>query len=200
MVKIRIPKPKIDVMNLIFDTETTGTYPKDWAWRVDYMKFPYIVSMAWKYKGKAHYYLIHQEGRKVPKESTAIHGITTEMGNNDSVCKPFKWVAELLIKDLLQAGNIIGHSVFFDSHIFKANVLREFGPDSLQAISATEGLDKSKCICTMRGSKSLFNNKWPKLTVLHEYLFKQPFAAHDALEDVLACERCFYELRKRKVL
>jgi len=43
--------------------------------------------------------------------------------------------------------------------------------------------------------------KWPKLEELHRHLFDEDFeGAHDALADVRATRRCYYELRERKVL
>jgi DNA polymerase III epsilon subunit-like protein len=120
------------------------------------------------------------------------------MANNVSQTKPIAWVLNEFLKDALKAANIINHNVYFDVQMVKAETFRTFGPDSMQSESATVGLHKDKRICTMRGSKQLFNYKWPKLTQLHDHLFKKPFNAHDAMEDVLACERCYYELKKRK--
>ncbi len=188
-------------MNLFFDTETTGVPDRDLNWREDYMKWPYVLSWAWRFKGKSHYYLIHQEGRKVPREATAVNGITTEMVNNDSIALKFEDVLGLFFKDAMEAANIIGHNVYFDTAIVQANVYREFGENSPEAHKIVAALFKDKRICTMRGSKILFGNRWPKLTSLHELLFNgKSFAAHDALEDVLAVERCYYELKKRRVL
>ena len=43
--------------------------------------------------------------------------------------------------------------------------------------------------------------KWPTLQELHQKLFNEPFAAaHQALRDVRACSRCYFELKRRKVL
>lgn len=43
--------------------------------------------------------------------------------------------------------------------------------------------------------------KWPTLTELHTKLFKEGFdGAHDALDDVKACARSFFELTKMGVI
>lgn len=43
--------------------------------------------------------------------------------------------------------------------------------------------------------------KWPKLEELYSFLFNEPFEnAHDALADVRATRRCYYELQKRGVI
>jgi DNA polymerase III subunit epsilon len=46
-----------------------------------------------------------------------------------------------------------------------------------------------------------YGYKWPTLEELHKKLFNQPFAgAHQALADVRACVRCYFELKQRNVL
>jgi DNA polymerase III epsilon subunit-like protein len=59
--------------------------------------------------------------------------------------------------------------------------------------------------CTMLNSTNLCKlpaargrgYKWPKLIELHNHLFNEGFdGAHDALNDVLATRRCYYEMTK----
>jgi len=39
--------------------------------------------------------------------------------------------------------------------------------------------------------------KWPKLSELHNFLFNEDFAdAHDALGDIRATIKCFFELKR----
>ncbi len=39
--------------------------------------------------------------------------------------------------------------------------------------------------------------KWPKLEELHNFLFKEGFdGAHDALNDVMATSKCYFEMNK----
>jgi len=43
--------------------------------------------------------------------------------------------------------------------------------------------------------------KWPKLIELHEKLFNEPFAnAHDAMADISATRRCFFELINKEII
>jgi DNA polymerase III subunit epsilon len=187
-------------MNLFLDTETTGTPDKFMKWDVDYEKYPYIVSIAWRVSGKPpKYFIINQEGRKIPKAAIAIHGITDKIANNPDKTQPASFVYRELIMDAEQSLNIIGHNLYFDVSIVKANILRLFGKDSEEADIANEVFHKDKRIDTMRASQKYFR-KWPKLSELHEYLFKREFEAHSALEDMLACERCFNELMKKKMI
>lgn len=43
--------------------------------------------------------------------------------------------------------------------------------------------------------------KWPKLIELHRKLFGTGFDdAHDALADVKACGKCFFEMKRRGII
>lgn len=187
-------------MNLFFDTETTGTADKFMNWETHYEQFPHVVSIAWKLNGgKPKYFIINQEGRKMEKKMTDIHGITTKMANDPENTHPASFVFREILMDAKQALNIIGHNTYFDVSMVKAGVLKTFGPKSQEAKAANEVFDKDKRIDTMRSTQKYFR-KWPTLTQLHEYLFQEGFNAHSALDDMLACERCYNELRKKKMI
>jgi DNA polymerase-3 subunit epsilon len=54
-------------------------------------------------------------------------------------------------------------------------------------------------LCCLPGRYGKF--KWPKLEELYRFLFGEDFVgAHDALADVRATRRCFYELQKRGMI
>jgi DNA polymerase III epsilon subunit-like protein len=186
-------------MNLFLDSETTGKPEKFMNWETHYEQYPYIVSLAWKMNSVEKYFIVHQEGRKIPKDMTAIHGITTKMGNDPEQAEPASFVYRAILMDAKQALNIIGHNTYFDVSILKANILRTFGPKSKEAKIANEVFDKDKRIDTMRATQKYFK-KWPTLTELYVYLFNEKFEAHSALNDVRACERCFNELMKKKMI
>lgn len=65
-------------------------------------------------------------------------------------------------------------------------------------------LDKNKRICTMLAGHKIVkgpNNRWPKLELLHRKLFDEEMAnAHDALGDVYATVRCYFELKDRGII
>lgn len=57
--------------------------------------------------------------------------------------------------------------------------------------------------CTMQASTNLckipgpYGFKYPTLQELHKHLFEVGFdGAHDAMVDVLACAKCFFELER----
>jgi DNA polymerase III epsilon subunit-like protein len=189
-------------MVMFTDTETTGLPPKGAHWEVDYELFPYLLSIAWKIGNKEKYYLIHQEGRAVPGGATAVNGITTKMANDKNSTYPIRKVIKEFIEDAeaAQVHTVVGHNLYFDASTIKANVLREWGPNSKEAKRIKEVLHKDKRIDTMRYSQIL-TRKWLKLPDLYMFLFgKEMSGAHNALADTIACEECYKELCKRKVI
>jgi DNA polymerase-3 subunit alpha len=186
----------------VFDIETTGVPDRDSKYEEDYMEFPHIVSIAWRSKNNASkHFIINQEGRKIDPKLTAIHGISTKMANQSP--HTYASVFPMLIDDCSKSAHIVGHNLFFDTSILKANIFRSFGKDSKMAKDAVEALDKDKRIDTMWSAirAKITTGKWPSLTELHAKLFNgRGFKAHDALEDILACERCFLEMVKRKAI
>ncbi len=186
--------------NLYLDTETTGVPGKGMNWASDYMNYPYIVTIAWKIRGVLKEFMIHQEGRKMPADATKVNGITTKMANDPLKTEPASFVYSMLMTDAKDAINIIGHNIYFDTSIIKANVLRTYGVDSVEAKRFEELFHKDKRVDTMRSSQRFMDGKWPKLIDLHTRLFGKGFEAHSAGSDVEACERCYLELKKRKII
>lgn len=186
-------------MNITLDTETTGLPPKNSKWETDYNRFPYIVQLSWKRSDNSEVmdFIINNKV-DIPEGASKIHGITTEIAAKSPYS--FVDVMDLLINDLLEANLVIGHNLYFDTSIIKANVLR-FMPDRIELVN--DLLHKSKRIDTMQKTIKfcdLENYKWPKLTELHYKLFKKNFPAHDSKEDVIATEKCYLELVRRGIV
>ena len=61
---------------------------------------------------------------------------------------------------------------------------------------------KSPAVKSLVGAKDKRGRiKWPKLEELHTFLFGESFdGAHDAMVDVKATRRCFYEMVERGVI
>lgn len=187
----------------ILDLETTGVPPKNANYEADYVRFPYILSFAWKcikdgQESETFEYIINNPGVIITPEITAINGITQEM------CDSSKWdIFTVLMQFIMDASGsdfIIGHNVYFDSSIIKANTMRIVsGGKTPMAMfeKISEILYKDKRIDTMRAGIKLCG-KWPKLTELHMKLFGKTFeGAHTAAGDVNACYVCFQELLRR---
>lgn len=189
-------------MFLFFDTETTGL-PKNWQASLhDLDNWPRLVQLAWIFAdgygqeigGKN--IIIKPEGFLIPEAASAVHGITTERAKaegivlDEALCEFAQAIADAKI--------IVAHNMSFDEKVVGAEFLRK---------GINNDFFERPRICTMYSSTDFcqiegeHGYKWPRLTELHEKLFACQFdGAHDALADVKACFRCFFELVKRGVI
>lgn len=202
---------KLDVKDVTCDSETTGLPPKmilsegrEAHYEVDYLLFPRIVTIAWKINDEdTREFIINQQGFVIPEESIAIHGITNEMANESSFT--LASVLRLFIDDCVGNSSLIGHNIYFDTSIIKANFLRliidvELTEEEYEILQ--DILHKDKRIDTMRKTISFCNlpkRKWPKLTELYLILFSETFNAHSAKDDVDATRKCYLECKKRNI-
>lgn len=220
----RVPTKGEDAMNkehktVILDVETDGlvkkmavpgkkpgtTRQEQIPYETHFREYPHIVSIAWKIdEDETKEYILNQEGRKIPKEASDIHRITTEIAN----ASPHFFTDAILefIKDAEGSEIIVGHGIYFDTSIIKANVLRAIVteiPNRLLERNAfekiTEILHKHKRIDTMRKTCKMMR-KWPTLSELHMKIFNQGFDAHKAGPDVEATKRCYDWLVRKGIV
>lgn len=189
-------------MYLFFDTETTGLPRSYKAPASDTDNWPRLVQLSWAWFDKLgnawdrYDFIIKPDGFIVPEEATKIHRISHEQAMAEghdilSVLTEFS-------NHIQRAEAVIGHNIEFDDKIISAELYRA---------NMSRVLDDANKICTMKStahvcriSNGRGGYKWPNLSELHHYLFGQNFAeAHNAMIDVLACARCFYELKKRGI-
>ncbi len=189
-------------MFLFFDTETTGL-PLDWQAPLENLdNWPRLVQLAWLLTDKngkevrSVSKIIKPEGFSIPEEASRVHGISTERANKEGLS--LNSVLKEFIGAVDEAGILVAHNMSFDEKIMGAELLREKHEHKL--------FERPK-ICTMHSStdycqiENSFGYKWPKLIELHNKLFDEGFDdAHDALADVKACSRCFFELLERKII
>lgn len=181
---------------LYFDTETTGVPGKGQEWETDYKDFPRIVQLGWIFKGREHSALIYPDDWQVPEQAEAVHGISTERAILEGVA-----VGDALaefVADCRRARMICGHNIYFDTSIIKAQVLYSLGREWYDTERVEDALYKGKRIDTMRPAMKWVDArtqdgrlKFPSLSELYSRCFPgESFPAHDALEDVRACQRC----------
>jgi len=189
-------------MYLFFDTETTGL-PKNYKAPVtDLENWPRLVQLAYIYtdeKGQTietGNHIIKPVGFEIPKQSSDVHGITQEIALEKGedliiVLNKFRAFA-------LNCKYLVAHNMSFDEKIIGSEFIR----NKIESIKPT----KEK-ICTMLATVNfcelpgMYGFKWPKLQELHNKLFGFEFeAAHDALNDVRATVKCFFELKLRKII
>lgn len=190
-------------MYLFFDTETTGV-PKNYKGDVrDLNNWPRVIQLAWALYDKdgtllkEKVSLIHPDGWEVPKEKFWIdNGFTTE--ENRRLGSPILHQLNHFRNQINECEYIIAHNMAFDypiiaSEMIRANVKANKRPMKFCTMEA------STDICKIPGQYGKF--KWPKLEELHQFLFQEGFdGAHDAMNDVKACAKCFFEMKDRSLI
>lgn len=189
-------------MYLFFDTETTGV-PRNYKAPVtDTNNWPRMVQIAWllyndeQEEVVRQEYIIRPEGFTIPLEASRIHGISTEKALEEGV--DLRMVLAEFNAYISESKAIIAHNISFDEKIIGAEFVRKQIETSLFA---------KPRICTMHGSTDFcqlpgrYGFKWPKLSELHIKLFGEDFeGAHDALADIEATARCYWELKRIGVM
>lgn len=185
------------------DLETTGLPPKGANYQNDYMQFPHILSFAWKINAQPTVeYIINNRGLIVPLEATKINGITQEMVD-ESKFDLFSVICQFIM-DAHGAEISIGHHIYFDTSVLKANILRmmhltKLVPQFYDEVSTI--VRKERRIDTCRASMAIGKGKRLKLDELYFYLFgKMPGKSHAAGADVDTTYVCYLELVKRGLI
>ena len=184
---------------IFFDTETTGL-PKDYKAPVsDSANWPRMVQLAWLLhdihgqRVKERSMLIKPEGFTIPDEAAAIHGITTERAMDEGA--PLFEVMEEFDADLTSLPLAVCHNVPYDRSITGAERFRldrPWGFHTAFKCTMAEGTN----MCKLPGGRPY---KYPKLEELHAFLFGTGFTgAHNALFDVRATAKCYWEIQRRK--
>jgi DNA polymerase III subunit epsilon len=193
-------KTKGETMYLFFDTETTGL-PNNWsAPLTDGDAWPRLIQLAWiatdkegnKIAGASH--IIKPVGFEIPEEASRIHGITTKIAT--SIGESLPMVLNVLHHQISACQVVIGHNIDFDCSIIGAEFIREGLPAIRPVKPRFCTMKSSTDLCKIPGPRGY---KWPKLIELHRHLFGVDFeGAHNALADIEATAKCFWELRRRK--
>lgn len=181
---------------IFLDTETTGLPGKGKKWETDFNEFPHIVSIAWivaDEDGKEidrEYHIIKPDGWDIPEESVKIHGISSH--NADSEGTDLKMVLKTLLHDTRKCELIVGHNLYFDLSIIKANMMRlKFNKERF-----CEVFHKDRRYCTMaKGMSILKLKKWPRLKEIYQELFNEEIKdAHSAIGDVVSTMKVYNRL------
>ena len=190
-------------MYLIFDTETTGL-PKRWdAPITDTDNWPRCIQIAWQLHDamgnciEHQDYLVQPEGFNIPYDAEKIHGISTELAQEQGV--PLAEVLEKFNEALGKTKFVVGQNVKFDLNIMGAEFERAALENNLQELPVLDTCtEQTASLCQIPGGR-YGKFKLPTLTELHQFLFDVPFGeAHNATADVEATTRCFFELIRRE--
>lgn len=139
--------------------------------------------------------LIKPDGWTIPARATEIHGIT------DADCEKHGWPIRAALSYLAamarSSRRAVAHNARFDTFIVNGEFKR-IGVESALPSDVYCTMDRATDIVRIpkaRGS----GFKWPQLAETYRHFFKDDFAnAHDALADVRACAKCYFELVKEK--
>jgi DNA polymerase-3 subunit alpha/DNA polymerase-3 subunit epsilon len=189
---------------LFFDVETNGL-PKDYkASYTDVDNWPRVIQLAWILADEnaqilhQHAALVKPDGWIIPREKFWIdNGHSTERNEAEGV--PISSILDLFMEVKGQADVLVAHNLNFDHRIVWAEIIRS-------GRQPRSGMHK---ICTMMSSTKYCKIpqangkglKWPQLPELHQVLFGCGFeGAHDAMADITATAKCFYELVVRGVI
>jgi DNA polymerase III subunit epsilon len=187
-------------MELFFDTETSGLYNFKKP-STDKCQ-PFIVQLAFILSDEARVYsevnmIIDCEGKEIEPGAENVHKISAEMTQLGGLSElDVMTVFNCAVK---KADRLVCHNFDFDIKLIMSANERIWGNEHVRLVQSKSSY------CTMKNSMYLLNlpgkygkPKWPKLVELHKFLFNEDFfGAHDALADIRATRRCYYELLKR---
>lgn len=187
---------------LFFDTETTFFKKGPRPSRGQVRGWPRLVQIAWLQsdsKGKeicTASHIIKPVGFTITKEESEFHHISNERAARDG--EDIR-VTLLAFEQVAKGSDyMVAHNIEFDRGVLEAEYRR---------MGLAASLYTSKTICTMEesthycGLGSPYSPKWPKLEELYYKLFRARIeGSHDALVDVRATAKCFWELRRIGIL
>ena len=203
-IKRELEKQNKQPYYLFFDTETTGV-PKNYkAPASNTNNWPHLVQLGWILTDKdgntisEGNEIVRPEGFVIPTDAANVHGITTERAIQ--IGKPLQDVIEKFLKDVKQAQCFVGHNISFDQRVVGAELYR---------LGLQDIVSNKQSICTMQSTIDYCKipgnwwdeYKYPQLQELYTKLFGCKFEdAHDAMADITATKKCFFELKRIGVI
>lgn len=188
---------------LFFDTETTGLPQRydapssdldNWSCR--------LVQLSWIMEDESRTlisqgdFIIKPEGFEIPKESSDVHGITTEIALEKGL--DLKKAVYYFLGACRMADVVIGHNVGYDMHVVGAELIRTWGKDYIESIPTIDTMRESIDYCKIPGR---YGFKFPKLMELYTKLFGKGFEnAHNSFADITATEECYWELKRLNII
>lgn len=192
-------------MILFFDTETNGL-PADCqlspyepgAWPdVLQIAFQLIdpALVATQYNPvvqESNLYIRQPKDFRFDKKAQAVHNITQDQLDSGYD----KEVALHIFSEAMRKANrVVAHNFDFDSAIIQANYYQ---------MTMKEFYFEEKGFCTMKSQEVIDFmglKKWPRLSALYKKLFECDFDnAHNALNDVHALAKCYFQLVRKGII
>lgn len=189
-------------MYIVFDTETTGL-PKDWKAPISQVdNWPRLVQLGWMLFDARHEWvaeanlIVKPEGFTIPADAARIHGISQARALAEGL--PLQDVLAQFLQALATAEVVVAHNLDYDEKVMGAEFIRARIRNPFEGKQMMCTKTAATAYCQLPGN---YGYKWPTLGELHSKLFGTGFEdAHNALGDVRATARSFFELRKRGIV
>ena len=192
---------------IFFDTECNGL-PQFYDMDVRMTNnWPKVIQLAWivtdeqgnVLKRKSH--IITPEGFEINDNVANLTGITTTRAMREGI--ELTTALSDFMSDVNNAQLLIGHNIDFDMKVVGCELYRnDMDYERLLSKNTLCTMKRSTYFCAIPNPRGKFNDyKWPKLEELHCKLFGYIFSgAHDAMSDVEATRKCYFELKKKGIL
>lgn len=188
-------------MYIFFDVETDGL-PKNYkAPMHDIDNWPRVIQLAYQVYDKKRRLveefceLIYPKGFKIPIDKFWVeNGFSQKRSKEEGI--QIEEALESFISAHDKCEVKVAHNLLFDHCVLGAEMLRHNMSCEKRIGSFCtkhEGVD----ICKIESENVKGKFKWPSLSELHIHLFGKDFdGAHDALADVKALAKCYFEMNK----
>ncbi len=194
-------------MIMFFDTETTGLVNDSLPLAAQ----PYMVQLAAilaEEDGteRASFSFIVDPGVSIPAQATHIHGINDDIATRCGVST--KFAVALFARFYMRADTLVAHNIKFDDVIIRAANLRsdspaDFGTSLISPLGSACTMELSSPFLALPPTPAMIRSgrtgfKPPRLSEAYEFFFGEKLeGAHDALVDVRACARIYFEMKRR---
>lgn len=191
---------------LFFDTETTGLakdkYPPTHPKQPMPMQIGMKLDAVNRHEVMAANYLIVPQGWSIEAKASEITGLTDDMAT--AFGTHIVTGVEFFLDMVNNADVIVAHNAAFDITVMRRAT---FVYSEIVNIPYVDPFEGKTLLCTMlaalnivkaphkNGGKMRGEWKWPKLEECIRFFFNEQLeGAHDALVDVRACARVYYEM------
>lgn len=192
-------------MILFIDTETTGLPNKNLP--VIDKSQPNIVQLAFIFSDANGREMASFSGiitpywqGEVPERAAAVHGITRAIAEQWGI--DAQYVIDIFYQYLDLSQCVVAHNLDFDIALIRRAFYVLHGTDldnQFKVKLLHDTMELTTPICKMPGNYGKY--KWPKLIEAYRFLFNEDFEGqHDALADVRACKRIYFELKRRGII
>jgi DNA polymerase III alpha subunit (gram-positive type) len=198
-----LPVKTVSRCVLVFDTETTGLINKSLLplQYKDLALHPYITQLSailydvdnQKVKKVFNTYVKIPDHVEIPEIVQQLTGITREKCDSGMEIQD---ALAAFYKLYLKCDAIVAHNMWFDSKMIRIECMRNRFPEMRDIFY--ENVSEKTISCTMmEGMKYCGLNRFVKLSVLYELLFKEDanqFELHNSLVDTMVCLRCYLKI------